>query len=188
MLLALSYIFVYVIRYGTEDWFVKYLVEFKNNTDLLASSKLSVLAGAGIFGVMAAGTISDTLFKGKRAPVNIIYLVGVVLSILGLCFAPAHMHWLDFVCAAAIGFFTGGPQMLIGGLCAIEASSKKVASAATGFTGVFGYVGAVISSVGTGVVVDKLGWNGAIGFWVSSAIMCILICLILLKKEYAKKA
>lgn len=187
-LLALSYIFVYVIRYGTEDWFVKYLVEFKNNTDLLASSKLSVLAGAGIFGVMAAGTISDTLFKGKRAPVNIIYLVGVVLSILGLCFAPAHMHWLDFVCAAAIGFFTGGPQMLIGGLCAIEASSKKVASAATGFTGVFGYVGAVISSVGTGVVVDKLGWNGAIGFWVSSAIMCILICLILLKKEYAKKA
>ena len=98
------------------------------------------------------------------------------------------MHWLDFVCAAAIGFFTGGPQMLIGGLCAIEASSKKVASAATGFTGVFGYVGAVLSSMVTGIVIDKCGWNGAIAFWVSSAIICILICLILLKNEYSRKA
>lgn len=187
-LLAISYVFVYVIRYGTEDWFIKYLVEVKGNDLVLATSKLSVLAGAGIAGVMASGTISDTVFGGKRAPVNIIYLVGVVLSILGLCFAPAHMHWLDFICVGAVGFFTGGPQMLIGGLCAIEASSKKVASAATGFTGVFGYVGAVISSIGTGLVVDKMGWNGAVGFWVASAVICILICLVLLKKEYSRKA
>ena len=187
-LLAISYVFVYVIRYGTEDWFVKYLVEDKGNTLTLATSKLSVLAGAGIVGVMAAGTISDTVFGGKRAPVNVLYLVGVALSILGICFAPANMHWLDFVCAAAIGFFTGGPQMLIGGLCAIEASSKKVASAATGFTGVFGYVGAVLSSMVTGIVIDKCGWNGAIAFWVGSAIVCILICLILLKNEYSRKS
>ncbi len=187
-LLAISYVFVYVIRYGTEDWLVKYLVEDKGNTLALASSKLSVLAGAGIVGVLASGTISDTVFGGKRAPVNIIYLVGVVLSILGLYLTPQSMHWLDFVCAAAIGFFTGGPQMLIGGLCAIEASSKKVASAATGFTGVFGYLGAVISSVGTGIVVDKLQWQGAIGFWVVSAIICIIICIVLLKNEYSRKA
>ena len=186
--MAISYVFVYVIRYGTEDWLVKYLVEDKGNTLTLASAKLSVLAGAGIVGVMASGTISDMVFKGKRAPVNIIYLCGVVLSILGLCFTPSSMHWLDFMCAAAIGFFTGGPQMLIGGLCAIEASSKKVASAATGFTGVFGYLGAVVSSMGTGMVVDKLGWNGAIGFWVSSAVICIIICLFLLKNEYSRKA
>ena len=187
-LLAISYVFVYVIRYGTEDWLVKYLVEDKGNSLTLATSKLSVLAGAGIFGVMASGTVSDMVFGGKRAPVNVICLVGVVLSILGICFTPANMHWLDFVCAAAIGFFTGGPQMLIGGLCAIEASSKKVASAATGFTGVFGYLGAVLSSMGTGYVVDKMGWNGAIGFWVASAVICILICLVLLKNEYSRKA
>ncbi len=187
-LLAISYVFVYVIRYGTEDWLVKYLIEDKGNTLTMASSKLSVLAGSGILGVLASGTISDTVFGGKRAPVNIIYLTGVVISILGLYFAPQSMHWLDFVFAAAIGFFTGGPQMLIGGLCAIEASSKKVASAATGFTGVFGYLGAVMSSMGTGIVADKMGWSGAVGFWVISAIICILICIVLLKNEYSRKA
>ncbi len=186
-LLAISYVFVYVIRYGTEDWLVKYLVEDKGNSLAMASTKLSVLAGCGIAGVLASGTISDTVFKGKRAPVNIIYLLGVVGSILGLALTPNTMNWLDFVFAGAIGFFTGGPQMLIGGLCAIEASSKKVASAATGFTGVFGYLGAVISSMGTGYVVDKMGWNGAVGFWVASAVICIAICIILLKNEYSRK-
>ena len=53
--------------------------------------------------------------------------------------------------------FTYGPQMMIGGLCAVESSSKKVASAASGFTGTFGYVGAFLSATGTGFLVDKLG-------------------------------
>ena len=73
--------------------------------------------------------------------------------------------------------------MLIGGLCAVESSSKKVASASIGFTGVFGYVGAALSSSGTGYVVDKFGWNGAIIFWALSAVICIAICTILLLRE-----
>ena len=34
----------------------------------------------GICGTMCAGVISDKMFKGKRAPVNLIYLVGVIIS------------------------------------------------------------------------------------------------------------
>lgn len=44
--------------------------------------------------------------------------------------------------------------------CAVESSSKKVASAASGFTGTFGYIGAFLSATGTGFLVDKLGKNG----------------------------
>ena len=76
-----------------------------------------------------------------------------------------------------IGMFTAGPQLLIGGICAVESSSKKVASASIGFTGVFGYLGAVLSSTGTGFMVDKFGWNGAIAFWIISAAICIVLCI-----------
>lgn len=209
-LLALAYIFVYIIRFGTEDWVIKYLVEAKKNSIELAALKLSCLPLFGIVGTIAAGFVSDKLFKGKRAPVNIVYLIGVVIFILALKFNPATPNFidagflhltgkqltsvlpvngsglLDFLYIGLIGMFTYGPQMLIGGLCAIESSSKKVASAATGFTGSFGYVGAIFSGVGTGMVIDKFQWDGALYFWVLSALACIVLCLFLWHDENCK--
>jgi len=180
-LLAIAYVFVYVIRFGAEDWMIIYLKEAKNNSIALASLKLSSLPLVGILGTIGAGVISDKLFKGKRAPVNVIYLVGVAISLI--LFKFNTISALDFVLIGMIGAFTYGPQMMIGGLCAVESSSKKVASAATGFTGTFGYVGAVLSATGTGIAIDKFGWDGAISFWVISAIICITICVVLWKNE-----
>ena len=197
--LAFAYIFVYVIRFGTEDWIIKYLVEFKHNSLELASMKLSCLPLFGLFGTIFAGVASDKIFKGQRLPINIIFLAGVVFCLTGLFLNnPAAspvifknltlVDMLDFLLIGFTGFFTYGPQMLIGGVCAIESSSKKVASAVTGFTGTFGYVGAVLSGVGTGLVVDKMGWNGAIAFWGASAATCIIICSFLLINEKRRKA
>ena len=180
-LLAIAYIFVYMIRMGTEDWMVKYLIESKHNTLELAAMKLSVLPLFGIAGTILAGIISDKIFKAQRAPVNIIYLAGIAVCVVLLMLNSISN--LDFVLIGLIGAFTYGPQVLIGGVCAIESSSKKVAAAATGFTGVFGYVGAMLSGPITGSVVDKFGWNGALGFWILSALICLLICLILFFDE-----
>jgi sugar phosphate permease len=174
-MLAIAYIFVYVIRFGTEDWVVKYLVEAKKNSLQTAAWKLSFLPLFGIIGTISAGYFSDKIFKGKRTPINVLFLGGVILAILGLKYNTVEA--LDFVFLGLIGIFTYGPQMLIGGLCAVESSSKKVASAATGFTGSFGYVGAMLSGVGTGTVIDKFGWNGALYFWIASAVLCMLILL-----------
>lgn len=186
-MLAIAYIFVYIIRFGTEDWLVKYLVEVKGNSLTLASSKLSSLALIGAFGAILAGVISDKVYKGNRTPINIIFLICLILSLLAFAQNPADNNFMDFVFAAMIGVFTAGPQMLIGGLCAVESSSKKVASASIGFTGIFGYVGAALSSGGTGFMVDKFGWNGAIAFWLVSTMICIVICTVLLIYEKIKK-
>ena len=186
-MLAIAYIFVYIIRFGTEDWLVKYLVEVKHNPLPLASSKLSSLALIGAGGAICAGVISDRIFKGNRTPINIIFLVCLIFSLLAFVANPAENNIMDFVYAAMIGVFTAGPQMLIGGLCAVESSSKKVASASIGFTGVFGYVGAALSSGGTGFMVDKFGWNGAIAFWLVSTAICVGICVILLIYEKQQK-
>ena len=187
-MLAIAYIFVYIIRFGTEDCLVKYLVEVKGNTLTVASSKLSSLALIGAFGAILAGVISDKIYKGNRTPINIVFLICLILSLLAFAANPVERGYLDYLYAAMIGMFTSGPQMLIGGLCAVESSSKKVASASIGFTGIFGYIGAALSSGGTGVVVDKFGWNGAIAFWMLSTMVCVVICTILLIYEKVRKS
>lgn len=180
-LLALAYIFVYMIRMGTEDWMVKYLHEVRGDDLDLAANKLSALPFFGIAGTICAGLISDKFFKSQRAPVNLIYLVGIIIFVILLSFNKISS--LDFLFIGLIGAFTYGPQMMIGGLCAVESSSKKVASAATGFTGSFGYLGATLSGPITGMIVDKFGWNGATSFWCVSALICIVICIVLLMDE-----
>lgn len=180
-LLAIAYIFVYIIRFGCEDWMVKYLTEAKHNSIDLAAMKLSALPLFGIAGTILAGVISDRIFKGQRAPVNLIYLAGVAIALVLLKYNTISN--LDFVLIGLIGAFTYGPQMMIGGLCAVESSSKKVASAATGFTGSFGYIGAIFSATGTGFVVDKFHWGGAIWYWCASALICFVICVVLLLDE-----
>ena len=190
-MLAIAYVFVYIIRFGAEDWMIMYLTKAKPNISLSdATNMIASLPLVGICGTVCAGVISDKLFKGKRAPVNLLYLVGVIISIIALKFNTINS--LNYVIIGLLGAFTYGPQMMIGGLCAVESSSKKVASAATGFTGIFGYVGAFLSATGTGFLVDKLGkngvenWNGAIYFWLASGIICLIICTILAIEEYKK--
>ena len=189
-MLAIAYTFVYIIRFGTEDWLVKYLVEVKNNTLPIASAKLSTLALVGSAGAIMAGIISDKLCKGNRTPVNIAFLCLLILSLFLFATNPTGkpiFEVLDYVYAAMIGVFTAGPQMLIGGLCAVESSSKRVASASIGFTGIFGYIGAALSASGTGFFIDKFGWNGAISFWMSATAICVVICTILYIFEKIRK-
>lgn len=186
-MLAIAYIFVYIIRFGAEDWMIMYLTKAKANISLAdATNMIASLPLVGICGTVAAGFISDKVFKGKRAPVNLIYLIGVVVMLLLLKFNTVNA--LNYVIIGLLGAFTYGPQMMIGGLCAVESSSKKVASAATGFTGTFGYIGAVFSATGTGYMVDRFGWNGAVAFWLASAVICITICTILFIEERKKNA
>lgn len=180
-LLAIAYIFVYVVRYGTIDWLVMYQVDMKQYTIAEAAKIISFLPLVGVLGTIGAGVVSDKLFGGKRAPVNIICLT--LLAICIYLFKVNEIPMLDYVYVSAIGVFTCGPQVLIGGLSAVESSSKKVASAVTGFCGMFGYIGSILSGVGTGYIIDKFSWNSAINFWIISALISLGICLILLKKE-----
>ncbi len=183
--LALAFTFVYICRCGTEDWIIKYLCEIKHNSVELASQKQMYLPLCGIFGTLLAGVFSDFLFKGKRMPVTFLFLAGFALCVFGLLKNQGSGSFstiLDYVCIGGIGFFTAGPRMFVGGICAVETGSKKVASAATGFCGIFGYFGAILSSIGTGIFVDNFGWYGALYFWIISAFCCMFILIPVFKK------
>lgn len=210
-LLAIAFIFVYFTLMGTLDWLIKYLIEQKHNSIELATVKLSFLPLFGIIGTISSGYVSDKFFNSRRAPVNIIYLTGVVIAILSLHFNSTAPNFidaailsmtghpltnyipmngsgvLDFLFIGLIGFCSYGPQVLIGGLCSIESSSKRVASAATGFTGSFGYFGSIMSGAGTGLIIDKFGWSGAVYAWVASAVICMILLLPIYFDEIKKQ-
>ncbi|MGN0014571.1 MAG: MFS transporter, partial [Candidatus Gastranaerophilaceae bacterium] len=184
-ILVASFVFVYIFRYGTEDWIIKYLVEFKGNTLEVATQKQTFLPLFGIAGVLLAGVMSDKMFHGKRMPVNIFFCVGLIVCLFGLMENSGNgllSTIIDYICLSGIGLFTAGPLIFIGGLCAVESTSKKVAAAATGFCGVFGYLGAMLSGIGTGYFIDNFGWQSALWFWIISAVLCIVILLPLIKK------
>lgn len=176
-LLAFSSTFVYIIRYGLVDWAPTYLVEVKGSSIGFAGLKSSAIELLGIPGGILAGMATDYFFKGRRIPVAIICLVGLAASATFLFLIPPGHGVLDTVALGLCGLFTYGPQMLICGLAAIDFATRRAAGTAVGLTGSFSYFGAMISSVGSGMMIDHFGWSGGFYLWVGSALMATLFVL-----------
>ncbi|MBJ7448796.1 MAG: MFS transporter family glucose-6-phosphate receptor UhpC [Parachlamydiales bacterium] len=175
-LLAAAYFFVYIVRQAINDWSVLFLMRQKGYEALMASTCVSLFEVGGFFGSLAAGWGSDSIFKGKRGPVNALFMVGVFGSVVAFYFAPGQYVVLNHALVFLIGFFVFGPQMLIG-VAAAELSHKKAAATATGFTGCFAYLGAAVAGFPLGWVINKFGWYQ---YFVIIAACSIVATLILL--------
>ncbi len=181
-ILVVSYMFIYIARTASEEWITKYFVDVRHNDLGNATSKLIVMSIVGAFGTVLAGVISEKIFKGRRAPVNILFLVGLTLSFVGFATNPPQLQFLDYVYSALIGVFTAGLQNLVG-LWVVELCSEKVASAANGFAGISSYVGAYFAMLGSGYLIDTYGWNGAFIYWIASTIVALLLILVVTPQE-----
>jgi len=170
--IALANAFVYLVRYGILDWAPVYLNEVKHFSINETGVAYFAYEYAGIPGTLLCGYLSDKIFKGKRAPVTIIYMVGVALAIL--------LYWkstsllFSTIALILIGFLIYGPIMLIG-VNALDLVPKKAAGTAAGFTGLFGYVGgALFANIAMGYIVDKVGWNGSFCVLLMACALAIL--------------
>ncbi|MEW5818931.1 MAG: MFS transporter [Cyanobacteriota bacterium] len=181
--LSIIYIFVYIIRYGTLDWMFVFYMQFKGYDEVKAAFILGILPIASIVGTIAAGYASDKFFNSKRMPLNFISLIILGIATWLLLLIPGNNLVIDLLLIIIIGVFNYIPQVLVGGVCAVESGSKKVASAATGFTGMFGYLGTAIAGPLTGFLLDSYGWVHIVYFWVISAAIGAIICLAMIKDE-----
>jgi OPA family glycerol-3-phosphate transporter-like MFS transporter len=169
--IAIANVFVYLIRYGVLDWAPTYLKEVKGFSFKESGWAYSFYEWAGIPGTILAGFISDKWFKGKRAPVSIIYMLLVLISIIVYWKNPVGNPLVDNLALIAIGFLIYGPVMLIG-VQALDLVPKNAAGTAAGFTGLFGYLGgALTANILIGYLVDNFGWN-------SSFILLVLACIL----------
>lgn len=162
--------FVYIVRIGLLDWTPKYLQEAKGFDLKQAGWSLSAFELAGIFGAYAAGWISDTVFKGRRGPVSVGFMLLLIACVASLFFVPRGQVWTMAAVFVALGFFVYGPQLLIA-VAAADFATKAAASSAVGLTGLFGYLGASVCGVATGVLADRFGWDGVLWFYAGATVI-----------------
>lgn len=173
--IAIANAFVYFVRYGVIDWAPTYLTEVKGFTPDDSKWAYFAYEWAGIPGTLLCGYVSDKIFKGRRAPAGIIYMLLVFIAILVYWFNPPGYPWIDNIALISIGFLIYGPVMLIG-VHALDLLPKKASGTAAGLTGLFGYfIGAsVLGNIAMGFVVDNYGWNGGFLMLSVSSILSIV--------------
>lgn len=158
-ILALSVFFVYVIRTAVNDWVQLYLIKEKGFSIVASASCVSSFEIGGIFGGLGAGWLSDTLFKGRRGPVNVLFSLGITLVLLVLWANSSSSVLFFSTMMFTVGFLIFGPQMLIG-VAAAEMAGKRASGSATGFTGLFAYIGATVAGYPFAKMKERFGWSG----------------------------
>lgn len=182
-LLALSYVLVYVVRIGMNDWTNIYLHEEKGIELIIANSAISMFELGGFIGTIVAGWGSDLLFRGNRIPMNIIFMIGITACILILWLAPIHDTLPLATAYFFLGFFIFGPQMLTG-MAAAEVCHKDYAGTATGFVGLFGYMGAALTGLPLSAIIRGFGWEA---FYTIMVVASIFSAIIIVPLVTAKK-
>jgi OPA family glycerol-3-phosphate transporter-like MFS transporter len=176
--IAIANAFIYFLRYGIGDWAPTYLVTAKGFSNTDAAWSIFWFEYAGIPGTILCGWISDRFFRGRRAPIGIIYLVLMLFAILVYWLNPVHSIWIYMVALTALGFLIYGPVMLVG-LYALDLVPKKAAGTAAGFTGLFGYfIGTVPANAVMGYVIEYHGWHTSFIMLVASVFFaCFFLAL-----------
>ena len=181
--IAFANAFVYLVRYGILDWSPTFLKEAKGFTLNESGWAYFLYEYAGIPGTLLCGVLSDKIFKGRRAPATIIYMVLVTIAVLVYWKNPPGNIWIDNAALIAIGFLIYGPVMLIG-VQALDLVPKKAAGTAAGLTGLFGYMGgALFANIAIGYVVDEWGWDGGFYVLIAACVLSIFFIALTSKTE-----
>lgn len=184
--LCLANIFVYLIRQGVVNWIPIYLQEAKNFSVADSNWAMFLFEYAAIPASILLGWLSDVLFKGKRAPLSILCMIGVIFAVVAYWTTSSYM--VTMISVAIIGCFIYGPQLLIG-MSLIDIVPNFAVGAAVGLSGLCAYLlGELMADLVIGFIADTFGWNGAFIFIIIGAfIALILLSLTLNIKKTANK-
>lgn len=196
-MIAIANVFVYFIRYGVSDWSPTYLQEMHIMSPDESRLAFSLFEYAGIPGTIICGWLSSKFFDGRCAPVNVIYMLMVLVGIL--CYwqaesiasvlggSEAVLKAIVFGALSLTGFAVYGPIALIG-IQALSFVPKNAAGTAAGFVGLFGYLlgDALLSKIVVGQIASHahLGWGATFWLFTIGCVIATLICAITWKKEY----
>jgi OPA family glycerol-3-phosphate transporter-like MFS transporter len=169
--IAVANAFAYFVRYGVVNWIPTYLETAKGFSFNESSTAWALYEYAAIPGTIACGWLSDRWFRGRRAPMTMIFMA---LTLVAVVVYWLNLHgplWIDYAALFAIGFLIYGPIMMIG-LHSLDLVPKKAAGTAAGLTGLFGYVfGSAIAGTGVGWIADRWDWSGV---FITMVACCLL--------------
>ena len=159
-LLAITDLFVSIVRFAVLDWGPTFLQQREEPiSPALAGWIIGIFEIAGLIGMLLAGWISDKFFNSKSHRV-----CAVEMLLTAACLVALHLvrntasPVLILILLALAGFFLYGPQALIG-VTACKHATKKAASSALGIIGIMSYVSVIFTGAGLGWYSDHFGWD-----------------------------
>ncbi len=158
--LAVTDLFVYVVRFAILDWGPTFLQDREVPlSPELAGWTLAIFEIAGCAGMLCAGWVSDKFFGGKSHRMCVVEMFLVAICMAALQFIPADTNSVVVLILLALsGFFIYGPQALLG-VVATKQATKRAASSAVGLIGFMSYLSVIITGAGLGWFSDTFGWD-----------------------------
>ena len=161
--IAISTAFLYITQHAISDWGVLFLQKQKAFSLERATQIIGLAEVFGVAGNLAAGWLSDVLFRGNRVrPVIIAGLLAVV-SLGGFLFLGGgfglNMAFVAlFSCSFSVVF------CIVAGLMALDFVPRRATGAALGIVGISSYAAAGLQSVVSGYLIGGFVADGQYNF------------------------
>lgn len=171
LLIGGFYFFLKFIRYAVWSW-APFLLKGRFGLSSADAGIYSTLFEIfGVLGTITIGFLSDKVFGGRRALVSLWMTVGLAFA-CGVFFQYGQESLVLFtICLGLVGFFLFGPDALMTGAGAIDVSTRRSATAASGIISGLGAIGQVVQDPIIGRLYDTGGGEigGIIAFLFGSA-------------------
>jgi sugar phosphate permease len=173
--LGLTYVVLKFIRYSFMFWLPFYLSNAMGYSDEEAGYTSLIFGVAGIAGAVFAGTVSDRVHGGRRAPIVVIMMGLLAVALFAFSAIPDLGRVGMGVALFLIGFLIYGPDSVAAGVAAVDFGNKRAASQAAGMVNGLGSIGAALSGVVIGYVSEGWGWTAVFNLFVPLTLIGALL-------------
>lgn len=178
--IALSSAFIYITQYAISGWGVLFLQKSKGFSLESATQIIGISEVAGIVGTVAAGWLSDKVFRGSR--VTPVILSGILaFAALGVFLFTGGGYVLNIIYVGAFSLFIGTVYCVVAGLMALDFVPRRATGAALGIVGISSYVAAGAQDVISGLLIQNGSAGGSYDFipvtvfWLSACFVSFVL-------------
>jgi len=179
--IALSSAFIYITKYAITGWGVLFLQKAKGFELSSATQIIAWSAAFGALGTLAAGWLSDKVFKGDRIKPSILAgLVGFAALAAFLYLGGGYI--INIIYVSIFSLAVGILYCIVAGLMALDFVPRKVTGAALGIVGISSYVAASLQDVTSGYLIEffqspdgAYNFNPVSAFWLVSAALAFIL-------------
>ena len=161
--IAISTAFLYITQHAVSDWGVLFLQKQKAFTLEHATQVIGLAEVFGVAGNLAAGWLSDVLFRGNRVRPVVLAGILAVVSLAGFLFLDGGFG-LNMVFVALFSCSFSVVFCIVAGLMALDFVPRKATGAALGIVGISSYAAAGLQSVASGLLIDGFAADGLYNF------------------------
>jgi MFS transporter, OPA family, glycerol-3-phosphate transporter len=180
-IVACAYACTGAVRQGIDQWFFRFMQEVHHLN--LNDARFKYL-GIGIplaasLGSLISGYISDTVFKGRRAPVAAgLYFLETAIILAAAQFTSANTAVLFLI---LISFTANGTHSILGTAAAMDIGGARMAGFASGLIDSFQYFGGSLAGLLLGHLLDR-SWGSYFYFMAPFGVIGGLLMVSILGK------